>query len=74
MVRMYRMPRRDATLRVFIPSAAGAVFGGLKLAASYSMIGVIASEFVLSANGLGRRVEFNFQSFELGAMYATSCC
>ena len=70
-VRMYRMSRRDATLRVFVPSAAGTVFGGLKLAASYSMIGVIASEFVLSANGLGRRVAFEFQSFELGAMYAT---
>lgn len=70
-VRMYRMSQRQATVRVFIPAAAGTVFGGLKLAASYSMIGVIASEFVLSANGLGRRVAFEFQSFELGAMYAT---
>ena len=70
-VRLYRMSRRRATMQVFIPSAAAAVFGGLKLAASYSMIGVIASEFVLSTNGLGRRVAFNFQSFELGAMYAT---
>lgn len=70
-VRMYRMSTREATRRVYIPSAALSVFGGLKLAASYSMIGVIASEFVLSTNGLGRRVAFEFQSFELGAMYAT---
>lgn len=70
-VRMYRMTRRQAALRVFIPSAATSVFGGLKLAASYSMIGVIASEFVLSADGMGRRVAFTFESFELGAMYAT---
>jgi NitT/TauT family transport system permease protein len=70
-VSMYRMSQREATRRVYIPSAALPVFGGLKLAASYAMIGVIASEFVLSANGLGRRVAFEFQSFELGAMYAT---
>ena len=34
------------------------------------MIGVIASEFVLSTDGLGRRVLYYFQDFRLDAMYA----
>lgn len=70
-VRMYRLPWQEATWKVYIPSVAGTVFGGLRLAASYSLIGVVASEFLLSPDGLGRRVSSDFQNFELEAMYAT---
>jgi NitT/TauT family transport system permease protein len=71
MIRIYGMSRRKALFRVYIPGAARSVFGGLKLAASYSMIGNIASEFVLSTDGIGRRILYYFQDFDLDAMYAS---
>jgi NitT/TauT family transport system permease protein len=71
MVKIYELSRFEATWRVYIPTAASTVFGGLKLAASYSTAAVIASEFLLSADGLGRRVIFSFESFDLKGMYAT---
>ena len=70
-VRVYRLSRWKALTRVYVPATARSVFGGVKLAASYSMIGVIASEFVLSTNGIGRRILYYFQDFQLEAMYAS---
>ncbi len=54
---------------VVLPAAMPSLFGGLKLALSYALIGVIAGEFILSGSGLGYAISFAYQSFDMRAMY-----
>jgi NitT/TauT family transport system permease protein len=56
--------------RIFFPAAVPYVFTGLKLGMVYSLIGVVASEFVLSTQGLGYLVSYNFTNFRTAAMYS----
>ena len=54
---------------VVLPAAAPGLFGGIKLALSYALIGVIAGEFIQSGNGLGFAISFAYQSFDNHVMY-----
>ena len=56
--------------RIFLPAAMPYIFTGLKLGMVYSLIGVVASEFVLSTQGLGYLVSYNFTNFRTAAMYS----
>lgn len=62
--------RRQVLGRIFLPAAVPYIFTGLKLGMVYSLIGVIASEFVLSTKGLGYLVSYNYTNFRTSAMYA----
>ena len=68
--RVYQLSGWQAFRRVFVPAAAPLVFNGVKLALSYSIIGVIASEFILAPNGLGWLVSYNYENFAVAQMYA----
>ena len=46
------------------------MFTGLKLAASYTVIGVIASEFIQAESGVGWFVGFSYNNFAIQNMYA----
>jgi NitT/TauT family transport system permease protein len=65
---------RLSSLRIFLwiyfPGATPYIFTGLKLGFIYSIIGVIASEFILSTKGLGYLVRFSYSAFETEIMYA----
>jgi NitT/TauT family transport system permease protein len=67
---VYQLSRWQAFRRVYVPAAAPLVFNGVKLALSYSIIGVIASEFILAPNGLGWLVSYNYENFAVAQMYA----
>lgn len=69
LVRVYGLSRWQAFRRVYFPSAAPFIFNGIKLAVSYSIIGVVASEFILAAEGLGWLVAFHYNNFGLQEMY-----
>jgi len=69
--RVYRLGPWDTLWQVQLPAAAPHVFTGLKLAVSYAVIGVIASEFILATQGLGWLVSYTYNSFALADMYAT---
>jgi NitT/TauT family transport system permease protein len=56
--------------RIKIPAAAPSLFTGIKLAVTYSVIGVIAGEFILSVAGLGRRIKFAYDNLDNQGMYA----
>jgi NitT/TauT family transport system permease protein len=56
--------------KIFFPAAVPYVFTGLKLGMVYSLIGVIASEFVLATSGLGYLVSYNYVNFRTAAMYS----
>ena len=52
-----------------LPAAAPYLLSGVKLAFSYSFIGVIAGEFILSTAGVGHAISFAYDNFENRRMY-----
>lgn len=58
-------------LHVYFPAAWPQIFTGLRLAVAYSIIGVIATEFILSAQGIGYTISYAYNNFDLNNMYAS---
>ena len=67
--RVLRMDRTHTALRIVLPAATPHLFTGIKLAVAYSVIGVIAGEFILATAGLGRRLSLSFNEFDNATMY-----
>ncbi len=68
--RSLRLSRRDMFTRIYFPAATPYIFTGFKLAASYTVIGVIASEFIQAESGVGWFVGFSYNNFAIQNMYA----
>lgn len=68
--RMHRMGPLATALRLQLPAAAPYLFTGLKLAVAYSLIGVIASEFILAGSGIGYAIAYAYNNFDNPTMYA----
>ncbi len=66
----FRMGRMQQAWYLSIPAAAPYIFTGAKLAFSYSITGVIGSEFILSDSGFGYDIAFAYNNFEDKKMYA----
>jgi NitT/TauT family transport system permease protein len=62
-------PIRTA-LMMKLPAASPHLMTGLRLAVAYSVIGIIAGEFILSTEGIGRRVALAYNNFDNKTMYA----
>ena len=65
-----QMPRSQRVSKVLIPAALPQISVGLRLALSYSIIMVLASEFVLSTRGLGHFISNAYNDFAITDMYA----
>lgn len=65
----YRMNPIATALLLKLPAAAPHLFTGVKLAVTYSIIGVVAGEFILSIAGLGRRIAFAYNDLDNTRMY-----
>lgn len=68
--RVLRLSPLDTALAVKLPAALPYLFTGVKLAIAYAFIGVIASEFILAAEGIGYEIAYAFNNFQNGVMYA----
>lgn len=55
---------------IYLPAASPFVFTGLKLGFIYSLIGVVAAEFIVSTRGLGHIIDRSYRNFETANMYA----
>lgn len=67
--RAYRMNPVATTVLVKLPAATPHLFTGIKLAVTYSVIGVVAGEFILSVAGLGRSIAFAYNDLDNPTMY-----
>jgi NitT/TauT family transport system permease protein len=67
--RAYRMNPFATTFLVKLPAATPHLFTGVKLAVTYSVIGVVAGEFILSVAGLGRSIAFAYNDLDNPTMY-----
>lgn len=54
---------------IYLPAAWPSIFTGLRLAVSYSVITVIATEFILATAGLGHEIAFAYNNFDIYTMY-----
>lgn len=54
---------------VRLPAAAPHLVTGIKLAVAYSVIGIVAGEFILATAGIGKRIAFGYQDFDNRTMY-----
>jgi NitT/TauT family transport system permease protein len=52
-----------------LPAAAPHLVTGIKLAVAYSVIGIVAGEFILATAGIGKRIAFGYQDFDNNTMY-----
>jgi len=66
---MMRIDPLRRLLLVRLPSAAPHLVTGIKLAVSYSVIGIVAGEFILATAGLGKRIAFAYNNFDNKSMY-----
>lgn len=67
--RVHRVSRVASVLRIQLPAAAPYLFVGVTLAVSYSVIGVISTEFILSASGIGHQISFAYDNYDNRTMY-----
>lgn len=65
-----QMGRWRTALLIKLPAITPYLFAGAKLALSYAIIGVVASEFILSDSGIGYSIAFAYNDFNNNTMYA----
>ena len=65
---MQLSPLRRLVL-VRLPAASPHLVTGVKLAVAYSVIGIVAGEFILATAGIGKRIAFGYQDFDNRTMY-----
>ena len=67
--RTYHLPAWRSAVSVHLPAAWPQIAIGIRLAATYSILGVIASEFILSGEGLGFLINHHYNGFEFRKMW-----
>jgi len=70
LMRSFGAGRRRVFLMVELPAALPFLFGGLRLAATYSVIGAVIGEWVGSSRGLGFLMIQDKNQFEIARMFA----
>lgn len=56
--------------QVRLPAAWPDIIAGMKLSIVYAVVGVVAMEFVAANTGLGNRIQYYYEAFNVSAMYA----
>ena len=67
---VFQLSKWDTVRLVILPSAAPAIFNGVKLAIAQAFVGVLGAEFILSTGGLGYQIFYAFHNFDNRTMYA----
>jgi NitT/TauT family transport system permease protein len=70
LARVYRCSWRQALWKLLLPAALPDLIAGVRLAMIYSLIYVVALEFINADNGLGFLLRFNYEFFRPKDMYA----
>lgn len=63
------LPRWKLLKEIAIPAASPMMIAGATMAAVYSLIGVVAMEFMVAQEGLGYRIRYRYESFNNDGMY-----
>lgn len=66
---MLRLGPMRQLILVRLPAAAPHLLTGVRLAVAYSVIGIVAGEFILATSGMGKRIAFAYDNFDNRNMY-----
>lgn len=61
--------RRQLFAKVLVPTAIPTIFGGLRLAVIYSLLGVVTAELIGSTDGMGQLLQEALALFQINKMY-----
>jgi NitT/TauT family transport system permease protein len=64
-----KLGRWTSLLRVRLPAASPHLVTGVKLAVAYTVIAIVAGEFILATAGMGKRIAFGYNDFDNPTMY-----
>jgi NitT/TauT family transport system permease protein len=67
--RALQMPALLRFRRIELPAALPQVFTGIRVGAVYSLVGTIGMEFMVSSQGLGYAVRYQYETFNVPSMY-----
>ncbi len=67
--RAMRLAPWQRALLIVLPASLPYLFTGARLSVAYAFIGVIASEFVLSGEGMGYEIAYAYNNFDSRTMY-----
>jgi len=67
--RILKLDALRQLLLIRLPAASPHLVSGVKLAVAYSVIGIVAGEFILATSGIGKRVAFAYDNFDNRTMY-----
>ncbi|MCF8588954.1 ABC transporter permease [Gordonia liuliyuniae] len=70
MARVVGLNKRQLMTKVILPSAVPTIFAGLRLAITYAILGVIASEMIAAKNGLGQDIVRYSSEFQINYVFA----
>jgi NitT/TauT family transport system permease protein len=70
MARVAGLRGRAFLTKILLPSSIPAVFAGLRLAITYSLLGVVASEMIAARNGVGLDIVQFSNTFNVGGVFA----
>ncbi|WP_345419667.1 ABC transporter permease [Pseudonocardia xishanensis] len=68
--RMLGIPRWSIFRKVVLPGSVPAIFAGVRLSVTYSLLGVVATEMVAARDGLGLSIVRNATNFNIGGVFA----
>jgi len=69
LARTQKMTPLETALLITLPAAAPWILTGAKLAIMFSIIGVVASEFLMARDGLGFEISYAYNNFDNARMY-----
>lgn len=69
LARSLELTPAQSLFKILLPSASRQIVVGLRLAVSFSIIGVMASEFILSTRGIGYFIRYSYDHFSISRMY-----
>jgi NitT/TauT family transport system permease protein len=70
MCRAFLGTRRQAVLKVVLPSAAGLIFAGLRLGVAMGFIGVVIAELLITPTGVGDLITYHASVADYPEMFA----
>jgi NitT/TauT family transport system permease protein len=69
LARTQHMTALETTWLIALPAAAPWLLSGAKLAIAFSIIGVVASEFLMAREGMGFEISYAYNNFDNARMY-----
>ena len=70
LARSLGLPQRHIFFKIVVPTAAPAIFAGLRLGLIYTLLGVVTAELIAGGKGLGSLISYYSNTFNANGVFA----